>query len=220
MSEEEQAEAEEVEAEETEADVEEAESEESTESEEAAVAQLFGRWDVTGIEYSDPSTERYINVTPIAHTMGRHAGKQFQKSEVSIVERLINRLMQTEENTGKKQKTLNIVRDAFELVHGRTDENPVQILVRAVENAAPREETVRLKYGGISVPKAVDVAPQRRVDQSLKFIAEGAYKDAFKTSTDAAEALANQLVRAADYDVQAYAIGQKEEKERVAAAAR
>ncbi|WP_436930418.1 30S ribosomal protein S7 [Halosimplex halobium] len=187
---------------------------------EDAPAKLFGEWEVTDIEYSDPSTERYITVTPIAHTMGRHAGKQFQKSEISIVERLINRLMQTEENTGDKQKVMRITRDAFDIVHERTDENPVQVLVSAVENAAPREETVRLKYGGISVPKAVDVAPQRRVDQALKFIAEGVYSDSFKTPTDAEEALANQLTAAANDDVSAYAVNQKEEKERVAAAAR
>jgi len=183
-------------------------------------AQLFGRWATDDIEFRDPSTERYITITPIAHTMGRHAKKQFQKSEISIVERLINRLMQTEENTGKKQQTTRIVREAFEIVHDRTDENPVQILVRAIENSAPREETVRLKYGGISVPKAVDISPQRRVDQALKFLAEGTYNAAFKTPTDAEEALAQQLIGAANNDVQTYAVNQKEEKERVAAAAR
>jgi small subunit ribosomal protein S7 len=183
-------------------------------------AKLFGEWDVSEIEFSDPSTRRYITVTPVAHTLGRHADKQFRKSEISIVERLINRLMKTGENTGKKQQAMHIVRDAFELVHGRTDENPVQVLVRAVENSAPREETVRLKYGGISVPKAVDTAPQRRVDQALLFIAQGTYNDSFKTTTDVEEALANQLVGAADYDVSTYAVGQKEEQERVAAAAR
>ena len=187
---------------------------------EGARAQLFGTWDVTDIEYNDPSTERYISVTPVAHTMGRHSSKQFKKSEISIVERLINRLMQTEENTGKKQKAIQIVREGFEQIHERTDENPIQVLVTAVENAAPREETVRLKYGGISVPKAVDVAPQRRVDQALLFLTDGIYKDSFKTATSASEALANQLIGAANYDVQTYAVSQKEEKERVAAAAR
>jgi len=195
-----------------------AEAEESDDTVESA--QLFGVWEVGEIEYDDPSTKRYLNVTPIAHTMGRHASKQFEKSEISIVERLINRLMQTEENTGKKQRTTNIVREAFEQVHERTDENPIQVLVAAVENAAPREETVRLKYGGISVPKAVDVAPQRRVDEALKFIAQGTKNASYKSSTSAAEALAQQLTGAADYDVGAYAINQKEERERVAAAAR
>jgi small subunit ribosomal protein S7 len=183
-------------------------------------AKLFGEWSVSEIEFTDPSTERYITVTPIAHTMGRHADKQFQKSEISIVERLINRLMQDGRNSGKKQQAHNIVQDAFEIIHERTDENPVQVLVRAVENAAPREETVRLKYGGISVPKAVDTAPQRRVDQALKFIAEGTKSAAFKSPVDVEEALANQLAGAADNDVDTYAINQKEEQERVAAAAR
>lgn len=188
--------------------------------EEQFATKLFGRWDVSEIVFTDPSTERYITVTPVAHSMGRHAGTQFDKSDISIVERLINRLMQREENTGKKQQTTRIVREAFDIVHDRTDDNPVQVLVRAVENAAPREETVRLKYGGISVPKAVDVAPQRRVDQSLKFIAEGAYNVSFKAPTPIEEALANQLIGAANGDVETYAINQKEEKERVAAAAR
>ncbi|MFW6152854.1 MAG: 30S ribosomal protein S7 [Halobacteriota archaeon] len=181
---------------------------------------LFGRWDVSEIEFRDPSTERYITISPVAHSMGRHASNQFDKSDISVVERLINRLMQREENTGKKQQTTRIVREAFELVHDRTGENPVQVLVRAIEHAAPREETVRLKYGGISVPKAVDVAPQRRVDQALKFLAEGAYKASFKTDTTVVEALAAQLIGAANNDVETYAVNQKEEKERVAAAAR
>ncbi|MDS0280600.1 30S ribosomal protein S7 [Haloarcula onubensis] len=196
------------------------ESADEVPEEEPARAELFGEWSVTNIEYSDPSTERYITVTPIAHTMGRHSNKQFQKSEISVVERLINRLMQTDENTGKKQLATSIVSDAFDIVHERTEENPVQVLVQAVENSAPREETVRLKYGGISVPKAVDVAPQRRVDQALKFIAEGTYGGSFKTTTSAEEALASLLIGAANNDVSTYSVNQKEEKERVAAAAR
>jgi len=183
-------------------------------------AKLFGKWDVSEIEYNDPSTKRYLNVTPVAHTAGRHAAKQFQKSEISVVERFINRLMQTEENTGKKQQTLKHVREAFDIIHSRTDENPIQVLVRAVENSAPREETVRLKYGGISVPKAVDVAPQRRVDQALKFLADGVQSASFKSPTSIEEAIASQLIGAANGDVGTYAVGQKEEKERVAAAAR
>ncbi|ATW87426.1 small subunit ribosomal protein S7 [Halohasta litchfieldiae] len=214
--------AEEVDAETEDVDAEEVDAEDAEEAKESAVegALLFGVWDVSEIEYTDPSTQTYLTVTPIAHTMGRHASKQFEKSEISIVERLINRLMQTEENTGKKQQAASIVQDAFEIVHERTEENPVQVLVRAVENAAPREETVRLKYGGISVPKAVDVAPQRRVDEALKFLAVGTKNASYKSKTTAAEALAQQIIGAASYDVQTYAISQKEERERVAAAAR
>ena len=44
-----------------------------TDEDGAAAADLFGEWDITNIEYDDPSTERYITITPVAHTMGRHA---------------------------------------------------------------------------------------------------------------------------------------------------
>ncbi len=186
----------------------------------SADANLFGKWDVDEIEFADRSTERYITVTPVAHTMGRHADKQFEKSEISIVERLVNRLMQTGENTGKKEMTMGIIRDAFEEIHRRTDDNPVQVLVRAVENAGPREETVTLKYGGISVPKAVDVAPQRRVDQSISFIADAVEAGSYKKPRDAYEVVADEVISAANYDVECSAIRKKEEVERVAAAAR
>ncbi|MDY6764923.1 MAG: 30S ribosomal protein S7 [Halobacteria archaeon] len=183
-------------------------------------AKLFGEWEIDEIEFQDRSTERYINVTPVAHTMGRHANKQFGKSDISIVERLVNRLMVNESNTGKKQKSMKIVREALDIIHERTGENPVQVLVRAIENAGPREETVTLKYGGISVPKAVDVAPQRRVDQAIMFLAHAVENGSYKSEKSASEVLADEIIGAANYDVQSYAISKKEEKERVAAAAR
>lgn len=183
-------------------------------------AHLFGKWETDDIEFADRSTKRYITLTPVAHTMGQHANKQFEKSEISIVERFVNRLMQTGENTGKKEKTMGIVRDAFDEIHERTGDNPVEVLVHAVENAGPREETVTLKYGGISVPKAVDVAPQRRVDQSLKFLADAVQSASYKTPRSAEDAVADELISAAKYDVECTAIRKKEEVERVAAAAR
>ncbi|MFP4632013.1 MAG: 30S ribosomal protein S7 [Halobacteriales archaeon] len=185
-------------------------------------AKLFGRWDVgdDDIEFSDRSTERYIDVSPVAHTMGRHADKQFEKSELNVVERLANRLMADGPNTGKKEQSIGIVREALDEIADRTDEHPVQVLVRAVENAGPREETVTLKYGGISVPKAVDVAPQRRVDQALKFIADAVVQGSYKNPRDAHEVLADEILSAANYDVECSSIAKKEEVERVAAAAR
>ncbi|MDY7081180.1 MAG: 30S ribosomal protein S7, partial [Halobacteria archaeon] len=77
-----------------------------------------------------------------------------------------------------------------------------------------------LKYGGINVPKAVDVAPQRRVDQALMYISDAVEEGSYKSKKDASEVLAEELQRAADYDIECSSIRKKEEKERVAAAAR
>ena len=181
---------------------------------------LFGRWDLDEVEIHDPGMEKYITISPVTYSGGRHSKQQFNKSEISIVERLINKMMRNEHNTGKKQKAHKIVMNAFEIINERTKENPVQILINAIENAGQREETVRLKYGGISVPKAVDTAPQRRVDCALMFITKGATNAAFKTRRSAAECLATEIIAASNDEVRSFSISKKGEKERIAKAAR
>lgn len=183
---------------------------------------LFGKYDMTQVSSKDPSIKRYINLKPVVvpHTGGKSAARQFNKADIPIVERLINKMMRNETNTGEKMKCYNIVRDAFEIIAARTRQNPVQVLVDAIENAGPREETVRLKYGGINVPKSVDTAPMRRVDQALMFISQGAEKASFKSKKSVEQALADELMAAAKGDMKSFSVGKKDEKERVAKAAR
>lgn len=195
----------------------------TTQPEETGVQQLlFNRWDMTEVEIQDPSLARYVNLHTmiVPHSCGKLVGQQFNKSNMLIVERLINKLMQTEKNTGKKELAIRIVRDAFEIVNKKTKKNPVQVLVEAVANTGPREETVRLKYGGINVPKSVDTAPQRRVDTALRFITAGVRQASHKKKKSVSEALAEELISAANGDTRSYAVSKKEERERIAKAAR
>ena len=183
---------------------------------------LFDKWDLSEVEVTDMGTRRYVDLSPriVLHTGGKHSSKQFNKSSVPIVERLINRIMQKAANTGKKQRAYSIVVSAFDIIHDKTGKNPVQALVDAIANAGPREEVVRLKYGGIAVPKAVDTSPQRRVDIALRFIAEGARRSAFKSKRSMITSLADEIMAAASYDVRSYSINQKQSLERVAKSAR
>jgi len=183
---------------------------------------LFNRWDMSEVEIKDPSLARYVNLHAmiVPHSCGKLAGQQFNKSNMLIVERLINKMMQTEHNTGKKELAIRIVKDALEIVNKKTKKNPVQVLVDAVENAGPREETVRLKYGGINVPKSVDTAPQRRVDTALRFITDGVRQASHKKKKTVSEALAEELIATANGDTRSYAVSKREERERIAKAAR
>ena len=183
---------------------------------------LFGKWDLAEVEVRDMGIRRYVNLSPriVLHTGGKHSSQQFNKSDVQIVERLINRIMRKEVNTGKKQRAYSIVGSAFDAIHEKTGKNPVQALVDAIANAGPREEVVRLKYGGIAVPKAVDTSPQRRVDIALRFIAEGARRSSFKSKRSVTKSLADEIMAAASYDVRSYSINQKQSLERVAKSAR
>ncbi|MFA7198199.1 MAG: 30S ribosomal protein S7 [Methanoculleus sp.] len=196
---------------------------ETTQPTEAGMPQLlFNRWDMSEVEIQDPSLARYVNLHTmiVPHSCGKLVGQQFNKSNMLIVERLINKLMQSERNTGKKELTIRIVREAFEIVNKKTKKNPVQVLVDAVGNTGPREETVRLKYGGINVPKSVDTAPQRRVDIALRFITAGVLQASHKKKKTVSEALAEELIAAANGDTRSYAVSKKEERERIAKAAR
>ncbi|MBP1928596.1 small subunit ribosomal protein S7 [Methanolinea mesophila] len=183
---------------------------------------LFNRWDLSEVQITDPGLVRYVNLDPVIvpHTFGKLTRQEFNKANMMIVERLINRLMQTEMNTGNKQLAIRIVRDAFEIIYKKTKKNPVQVLVEAVANTGPREETVRLKYGGINVPKSVDTAPIRRVNSALYFISEAVRKGAHKSKKPAANCLADELIAASKGDVKTYSVNKKEERERIAKSAR
>lgn len=185
------------------------------------MSKLFDKWDLDEVKVEDLGLVKYIclDETLVPHTSGRHVKRQFAKSKVSIVERLMNKIMRTERNSGKKNKAYSIVEDALEIINKKTNENPVQVLVKAVENTAPREETTRIKYGGIGYQIAVDIAPQRRVDLSLGFLTQGAMQSAFKNTKSAAQCLADEILLAADEDSRSYALQKKEEKERVARSA-
>src|SRR4030065_2717631 len=183
---------------------------------------LFGKWDFTEVEVKDPSVKAYINLTPtvVPHSGGKNATQQFAKSTLNIVERLINKVMREEHNTGAKITVTTIIMEAFEKINKKTNQNPIQVLVNAITNAGPREETVRLQYGGIAVPKSVVNAPQRRVDFALRLISQGAQQAAFGKKKSLKDALAEEIIAAANYDVKGFAMGKKDNIQRVAKAAR
>jgi small subunit ribosomal protein S7 len=196
----------------------------------------FGEWDIEGIVIRDEGLKRYIKLEPklVLHSCGRQASKQFKKAEIPIVERLMNKLMRSGPGvrklrgklirgggaTGKKHRAYKIVRETFKLISEKTKKSPVQVLVDAIQNSAPREETTRITYGGITYFVSVDAAPQRRLDTALKNLAAGAYASSFRSKKPIEECLAEEIMLAANNDVKSFAVAQKEETERIAKGAR
>ena len=184
---------------------------------------LFGKYSFEGIEVHDMGLQPYLYLHPVyaPHTEGRLAGRPFQKTRMHLVERLANCLMKGAKFTGKKSKALATVRRAFdELARKEPGKNPLQLLVDAVENAAPREEVTRLQFGGMSVPRAVDAAPARRLNVAIRNLAAGAIQGSHKSTKAIHTCLADEIRLAAKGDQTSYAVFLKEEVERVAQSAR
>ncbi len=191
---------------------------------------LFRKWDTSEIQIHDVGLKNAISLKQIIMPLssGRSALKRFNKAEVNIVERLINKLMhfgkKYAKNTGrmggKKIHSINTVKAAFELMHLKPGKNPVELLVRAVENSAPNEDTTRIVYGGTVYHVSVDVAPIRRVDLALRFISESVKDATFSNPKAIEEHLAEHLIAAAENDSNAPSIKKKHELERIAQASR
>ncbi|UCF09185.1 MAG: 30S ribosomal protein S7 [Thermoplasmata archaeon] len=183
---------------------------------------IFGKFDLTEVTVEDPGLRKYINLSPVGipHTGARHANRWLGKTKINIVERLINNMMRTEHTTGKKSYVYRTVNKAFDIIAKRTKMNPVQVLVNALQNSSPKEEITRLRFGGISVPKAVDTSSSRRLDIALRNICKGAVSASHRNKKRMELCLADEIIMASKGDMNSFAISKKEETERIAASAR
>jgi len=183
---------------------------------------LFQKWTFKDVKVQDIGLQRYLNLTPMTtpHSMGRHEHQRFRKASVNIVERLINGLMRPGKNSGKKAKASNIVKQAFDIINLRTGKNPVEVLVKAVENAAPCEDTTRVSYGGVVYHLSVDIAPQRRIDLAIRHITEGARAATINNPKPIQETLADELILASNKDIKSAGVAKRNEIERVAQSSR
>jgi small subunit ribosomal protein S7 len=193
---------------------------------------IFDKYDLSQIEVKDPGLRQVINLKPklILKSQGRNVVKLGQ-TKINLVERLMNRLavsghrgkkhkIEKGTATGKYTKNMKIILDALEIVEKKTGKNPVQVLVTAIENAAPRDEITVIEYGGARYPQAIDVSPIRRVNLSLKHLIHGASDKAFNKKKTITQTLAEEIIMAADKNGESLAIRKKKESEAQADSAR
>lgn len=191
---------------------------------------LFGKWD-TNVEVRDISLKPYINLQPVL--LPRSAGrlrKPFHKSKANIVERLAQHSI-VAGHQGKRHKltsgvhggkmyvVLKNVEDALDIIEKKENKNPIEVLVRAIENASLREEIISYQMGSVMAREAVITAPQRRVDKVLRFLGQGSYRKSFNKKIKIAQAMADEIMgSAAGKD--SFAVKEKERIEREASGAR
>lgn len=197
------------------------------------MVKFFDKWAVDDIKVQDPGLAKYINLEPrvVPRTGSRDVKSRFRRANISIIERLINKIMvpghkskkhkiSSGHITGKAQLATDIVEGALDIVEKKVNKNPVEVLVKAIENSAPREEIISIEYGGARYPKAVEVSPQRRVDFVLRMFAQGTYQKCFNSKKKATSALSDEILAAYNRDNSSGAYSKKVEVERQADSAR
>ena len=193
---------------------------------------IFDLWDISEIEVQDPGLKATINLEPrlALKTHGRNVVKHGQ-TKVNIVERLMNKLalaghrnkkhrIEIGHSTGKYAKNMKTVIDALKIIEKRKNENPVAVLVRAIEKASPRDEVTIIEYGGARYPQAVDVSPIRRVNITLRNIVHGASDKAFGKKKKLSQALAEEIIMASEENGESFAFKKRKEVEAQADSAR
>ena len=194
---------------------------------------LFDRWTFNGVIVSDQGLKPYINLSPILvpRTNGYHHNTAFYKAKVNIVERFMNRMAVTGHkgkkhkqtsghNTGKSKLHLKMMYKVLEELEKRTKENPIQVLVIAIEKAAPREEVITIERSGARYAQAVDIGPQRRVDLVIRSVCQGAAYKAFNSSKSLVSALVEDILSCYEGNSNSMAMSKRHEIEKMAAAAK
>jgi len=193
---------------------------------------IFDKYDLSEIKVEDEGLKNIINLESklFLQSHGRNVSKLGQ-TKVNVVERLINRLgvsghrgkkhkIERGRATGKYFKHIKIILEAFDIIEKKTNKNPVQVLVKAIENAAPRDEITVIEYGGARYPQAVDVSPLRRVNIAIKNLVHGAGDKAFGKKKKISQTLAEEIILASEENGESFALKKKKEFEAQADSAR
>lgn len=193
---------------------------------------LFDKYIVEGVVIKDPALKPYINIQPrlLLKSQGRNLEK-FAKTRVNIVERFANRIgvpghsgkkhkIITSWAAGKYQKNMKTVIEALDIIEKKTKKNPIQVLIDAIENGSPRDEITVIEHAGARYPQAVDTSPMRRIDLAVRWMVQGAYQRCFGKKKKMAQSLAEEIMKAAEGNMESYATSKRNESEKQADSAR
>merc|ERR1711861_78542 len=96
---------------------------------------LLGKWNYEDLNISDKTLEIYISVHTskqkvfVPHTAGRYQLKRFRKASCPLIERIVGCMQFHGRNTGKKTKSIRVIKQALDIIHHQTGVNPLQIIV-------------------------------------------------------------------------------------------
>ncbi|MEM4271831.1 MAG: 30S ribosomal protein S7 [Candidatus Pacearchaeota archaeon] len=193
---------------------------------------IFDLYDISNIQIKDPAFKPYVNFDKrlLLKSHGRNR-ERFAISKSNIVERFANRLAVSGHvgkkhkiitcwSSGKYNKNMKTMLQVLKIIEAKTKNNPLQVMMTAIENASPRDEITVIEHAGARYPQAVDTSPLRRINLAIRWMVQGAYGKAFGKKKKTAEALADEIIKASEGSMESYAMSKKNESEKQADGAR
>jgi small subunit ribosomal protein S7 len=124
-----------------------------------------------------------------------------------LVSKFVNVVM----DDGKKSTAERILYDALALIRERTEDDPMKVFKRAVENVKPAVEVKSRRVGGSTYQVPIEVRPSRKLALSMRWIIAAAKGRGEKTMR---QRLAGELMDAAEN--RGSAVKKKEDTHRMA----
>ncbi|MDH3254405.1 MAG: 30S ribosomal protein S7 [Acidobacteriota bacterium] len=126
-----------------------------------------------------------------------------------LLTKFVNVLMRD----GKKSTAEHILYQALDTIQERTEDDPMKVFKRAIENIKPAVEVKSRRVGGSTYQVPIEVRPNRRLALSFRWLLDSARKRGEKTMK---LRLAGELMEAAEN--RGSAIKKKEDTHRMAEA--
>lgn len=88
----------------------------------------------------------------------------------TLVTTIVNKILLK----GKKSVAEKIVYGALDIIKNKTNDDPIKILNKAIDNVKPNLEVKSRRVGGATYQVPVEVRPDRRLSLALRWIIENA----------------------------------------------
>jgi small subunit ribosomal protein S7 len=112
-----------------------------------------------------------------------------EKYNSVVVTKFVTRMMLD----GKKQTCVKIVYDAFDQLKGKTDKDPLEVFLKALENVKPAVEVKSRRVGGATYQVPIEIRDSRREALAMRWIIGAARS---RSGHGMAETLASELLDA------------------------
>ncbi len=143
----------------------------------------------------------------------RRAEKRILPPDLIYNEVLVTKLINYVMKRGKKNVARKLVYGAFDIIKEKTNKNPLDVFLKAVNNVKPMIEVRSRRIGGATYQVPTEVRPERQIALALRWIINFARERKDKSF---ANKLAAELIAASNNE--GAAIKKKEDTHRMAEA--